>query len=135
MAGRAISPLKFKYVNFGVNINKEVFVKHEKAPTAPRFEGVMTISYMPMFWKITAFGHFWSNSGSRKCHKAHLHTNTIHLNLFPGLYYRPLERYSLESTCLEKLLILDILAKFGNFRWPNLAKTVKRHIYRPRPFI
>ena len=23
----------------------------------------------------------------------------------------------------------------GHFRWPNLAKTVKRHIYRLRPFI
>ena len=45
--------------NFGVfgsvhNINKEVFVKHKKVPTAPRFEGVLPISYMPMFWKITA---------------------------------------------------------------------------------
>ena len=77
--------------------NKEVFVKHEKAPTAPRFEGVMTISFMPMFWKITAFGYFWPTSGSRKCQKAHIHTKTIHLNLFSGLYDRPLEIYSLES--------------------------------------
>ena len=38
--------------------NKEVFVKHEKAPTAPRFEGVLTISCMPIFWKIQDFWHF-----------------------------------------------------------------------------
>ena len=40
-----------------------------------------------------------------------------------------------KSLCFEKPLFLDILAKFGHFRWPNLAKTVKRHIYRSRPFI
>ena len=58
-------------------LNKEVFVKHEKAPTTPRFEGVLTISYMPMFWKITAFVHFWPTSGIRKCQKAHLQAKTV----------------------------------------------------------
>ena len=52
--------------------NKEVFVKHEKAPTAPRFEGVLTISYMPVFWKFKAFGQFWPTSGGRNCQTAHL---------------------------------------------------------------
>ena len=28
-----------------------------------------------------------------------------------------------------------ILDTFDHFRWSNLAKTVKKHIYRPRPFI
>ena len=40
-----------------------------------------------------------------------------------------------KSPCLEKPLISDILANFCHFRWPNLAETVKRHIYGPRPFI
>ena len=38
--------------------NKEVFVKHEKAPTAPRFQGVFTKFYMPMFRKTAVFGQF-----------------------------------------------------------------------------
>ena len=38
--------------------NKEVFVKHEQAPTASRFEGVLTISCMPMFWKSKLLGIF-----------------------------------------------------------------------------
>ena len=41
--------------------NREVFVKHEQAQTAPRFEGVLTISYMAMFLKIKAFGNFFAN--------------------------------------------------------------------------
>ena len=40
-----------------------------------------------------------------------------------------------KSLCIEKPLFSDILANFGHFRWPNLAETVKRQIYRPRPFI
>ena len=32
-------------------------------------------------------------------------------------------------------MFLDILAKIGHFRWPNLAESVKRHIYILRPFI
>ena len=32
-------------------------------------------------------------------------------------------------------MFLDILAKFGHFRWSNIVKTVKRQIFRPRPFI
>ena len=92
-------------------------MKHEKAPTAPRFEGVMTISYIPMFWKITAFGHFWPTSGSRKCQKTHLHTKTIHLNLFPGLYDRSLGKYSLESSCFEKHgHFVFVFGHFGQIR-------------------
>ena len=47
----------------------------------------------------------------------------------------PLQRNSLEKLVFRKTAIFDILAEFGHFRWPNLAKTFKRHIYRPRPFI
>ena len=62
---------------------KEVFVKHEKAPTAPRFEGVLNISYMIMFGKtlssiLAKFCHF---SGGRNCQKAHLHIKIFDLNL------------------------------------------------------
>ena len=38
-----ILPWKPYLYTFHNNNNKEVFVKHEKAPTAPRFEGVLTI--------------------------------------------------------------------------------------------
>ena len=58
------------------------------------------------------------------------------MSLLPGLYDQQLQRYSLEKPMFrKKTLLLDILTKFGHFRWPNMAKTVKRHIYRPRPFI
>ena len=77
-------------------MNKEVFVKHEKAPTAPRFQGVFTNSNMPMFRKqplflviLANFGHFqWSNL-AKKCQKAHLQAITFHMSLFPGLYDHP----------------------------------------------
>ena len=50
---------KTKVLQFtNLKFNKEVFVKHEKAPTAPRFQGVLTISYMPTFRKTAVFGHF-----------------------------------------------------------------------------
>ena len=62
-----------------------------------------------MLWKITFLGHFWPTSGIRKCQKAHLHTNNIHLNLFPGLYDHPLQRYSLEKPTFRKTTI------FGHF--------------------
>ena len=165
--------------------NKEVFVKHEKAPTAPRFEGVLAISYMPMFWKNQSFGAFSAISGGRKCQKAHLHTKTFHLNLFTCLYDHKLHWNNLEKLMFRKTAVLGsfghiratfgirmwpklpkgtskhqdlsfaptptsirlsftrrdslknliFLAKFGHFRWSILAKTAKRHIYRPRPFI
>ena len=41
--------------------NKEVFVKHEKAPNAtppPDSKGVFTKFYMPMFRKTAVFGQF-----------------------------------------------------------------------------
>ena len=68
-----------------IKLNKEVFVKHEKAPTAPQFEGVFTISYMPVFWKFKAFGQFWPTSGGRNCQKEHIYAKTFHMSLFPGL--------------------------------------------------
>ena len=80
-------------------------MKHEKAPTARRFEGVLTISYMPMFWKITAFGHLLPTYGSRKCQKAHLQAKTFHMSLLPGLYDHPLQRYSLEKSMFRKTAI------------------------------
>ena len=114
--------------------NKEVFVKHEKASTASRFKGVLAILNMPMFWKIQAFGHFLLTSGDRNRQKAHLHAKTFHMSLSSCLYHHPLQRNSLGKIMFWKTAVFDILAKFGNFQWPNLSKTVKRHIYTPRPF-
>ena len=72
----------------------------------------------------------------RKFQKAHLHAMTFHLHSLPRLYDRPLHRNSLEKLIFfENPLLLDILTCFGHFRWMNLIKTVKRHIYMPRPFI
>ena len=75
-------------------ITKEVLVKHEKA------RGYWQSLYnlcIPIFWKIRAFGHFRPTSGGRKCRKTHFHTKTLHLNLFPGCYDHPLQRYILEK--------------------------------------
>ena len=93
-----------------------------------------------IFWKTASavFGHFRPISvitGSRTCQNAYLQAKTVHISLFLGLYDHCLLRNSLENLCLEKPLFLDILAYFGHFWWPNLAETVKRHIYRSRPFI
>ena len=121
--------------------NKEVFVKHEKAPTVLQIQGVFTLSYMPMFKKKRCFEHFGQirpfpvAEPGQNGQKAHLQVKTFHMSLFQGLYDHPLQRNSLEKLMFRKTLILDILAKFDHFRWPNLAKSVKRHIYRPRPFI
>ena len=72
----------------------------------------------------------------RNCQKEHLHTKTFHLRPLPRPYYHPLQgETACKTSCFEKPLFLDILAKFGKFQWSILAKTVKRHIYRPRPFI
>ena len=37
--------------------------------------------------------------------------------------------------CFGKEKLMGNSAKFGHFRWPNLAKSVKRHVYTPRPLI
>ena len=68
-------------------------------------------------------------SGGWKCRKAHLHTNTFHLNLFPGLYDHPLQGYSLEKPMLKKTLFLEILPKFSHFRWLYLAKTFHMSLF------
>ena len=88
-------------------------MKHEKAPTASRLEGVLTISYMPMFLKVKAFGHFRPTSGGRKCQKAHLHAKTFHMSLFQGLYDHPLQRNSLEKHMFRKT---DVFGHFCQIR-------------------
>ena len=91
--------------------------------------------------KNCCFWIFWPHSaisGARiwpKLSIAHLQAKTFHMNQFPGLYDHPLQRYSLEKIMFKKPLFLDISAKLGHFRWPILAKPVKMHIYRPRPFM
>ena len=69
----------------------------------------------------------------QNCQKAHLHAKT-----FIWVYSNPRSKrpsVTKKQSCFEKSLLLDILAKIDHFRWPNLAKTIKRHIYMPRPFI
>ena len=42
-------------------VNKEVFVKHEQAPTAPKLEGYEFLQILNIFFmKIAIFGHFYS---------------------------------------------------------------------------
>ena len=72
------------------NENKKIGKKHRKTCVCS------------MFWKIPAFGHFWPNSGGRRCQKEHLDTKTIHLNLLPGLYVHPLQRNSPEKLMFQK---------------------------------
>ena len=65
--------------------NKEVFVKHEQASTAPKLEGVWVfvdlkyISYENRYFG--QFDHFRWGVFGRNGQKAHLRTNTLHLSL------------------------------------------------------
>ena len=100
-------------------------MKHEKAPTAPRFEWVLTISYMPLFWKFKAFGQFWPTSVGRNCQKAHLYAKTFHMSLFPGLYDHPLQRNSLEKHKFRKPLFWTFWSNSaisGGRIWSKLSK-------------
>ena len=82
------------------------------------------------------FGQIPVVESGQNCQKTHKHAKTFHMSLFLGLYNHPLQRNRLETLMFwKKPLFLDILAKFGHFRCLSLAKTAKRHIYRPRPFI
>ena len=133
-------------------------MKHEKAPTAPQFEGVLTISYMPLFWKFKAFGQFWPTSVGRNCQKSHLYAKTFHMSLFPGLYDHSLQRYSLDKEVFVKheqaptapklegvWVFVDLKYIFyeNRYFWPIwqlpvgcfLTEMVKKHIYGLRPFI
>ena len=112
---------RYLYMSHRAFMNKEVFVKHEKAPT----EWILTISQMPMFGKsqpLGIIGHF----SVTEYQKAHLHTKTIHLIIFPGLYNHPLQRYSVEKFIIEKKrCYLDSLANSaisGGRTWPKLSK-------------
>ena len=57
-----------------------------KAPTAPRFQWVFTISYMPMFRKPLFLDIL-----------THRQAKTFHISLFPGHFDHPVQRYSLEK--------------------------------------
>ena len=92
---------------------------------------------MHMFRKTAVFEYFdlirsfpVAESG-QNCQKTHLQTKPFHMSIFPGLYDHPLQRNSLEKHMFRKTADFG---HFGPFR-PNLAETVKKHIYRPRPFI
>ena len=84
------------------------------------------ISFMPMCWNITAFGHFRQTSDGRKLTKTHLHTKTFHLNLFTCLYDHMLQRYSLGKLMFRKTAVLgsygNIRPTSGNRMWPNCQK-------------
>ena len=75
---------------------------------------------------VAGLGHIRSISGTecgRNCQKAHLHAKTFHLRPLPRLSEHPLQRKSLEKLMFRKNAVLDILAKFGHFRWPKLPMT------------
>ena len=105
----------------------------------PDSKGVFSLSYMPMFRKTAVFfGHFGQirpfpvTEPGHNCQKAHPQTKTFHMSPFPGLYDHLLQRNSLEMQMFKKTMFF---LHFGHFRGRTWAKTVKRHIYRPRPFI
>ena len=111
------------------------------------FQVSTTIRYRETAWKslclekqvfldiLANFGHFrWPNLA--KTIKRHIYRprplTRAYFQVSTTIRYKETARKSL---CLEKPMFLDILPNFGNFRWPNLTKTIKRHIYRSRPFI
>ena len=67
--------------------NKEVFVKHEQAPTAPKLEGVcMGFCRFKIYflWKALFLANLTTSGRvffDRNGQKAHLRTNTFHLSL------------------------------------------------------
>ena len=65
--------------------HKEVFVKHEQAPTAPKLEGVWVfVDLKYIFYENRFFGqidNFRSGVFDRNGQKAHLRTKTFHLSL------------------------------------------------------
>ena len=76
--------IKIKYIFNTIIIlnmyNKEVFVKHEKTPTAPNRRGIEYIVYANDL-KNHNFLVFLPASGGRNCQKANLHINTFRLSL------------------------------------------------------
>ena len=65
-------------------INKEVFVKHEQAQTAPKLEGVWVfVDLKYIFYEnrfFCPFDHFRWGVFDRNGQKAHLLTKTFHLS-------------------------------------------------------
>ena len=105
-------------------------MKHEKAPTTPRFEGVLTISYMPMFWKIKAFGHFWPSPVGRKFPNAHPHINTFHLNLFTCLFDHPLQKKQSREAHVSKIRCFWTFSVVENYQKAHLhAKTFHMSLF------
>ena len=84
--------------------DKEVFVKHEKAPTSPDRRGNEYLVYADvlheksqLFSILAKFDHFPVAKSGQNCKKAHLHVKTFHMSLFLGLYDHRLKRNSLEN--------------------------------------
>ena len=86
--------------------------------------------YLWTFWPNSAISgdRIWPKLSKGTFSGQDLSFEPIHRSLRPS-------ETAWKSSCFKKPLFMDISAKFGHCLWPNLAKTVKRHIYRPRPFI
>ena len=121
--------------------HKEVFVKHEKAPTAPDSKGYWLCRICPCFGKSKLLG-FLANIRWPKLSKGTSTRQDISydMSLFAGRYDHPLQRNSLEKFMFrKKLLFLDILAKLAYSAgriWPKLTKgtsTRQDHSYDPIP--
>ena len=107
----------------------------ERPQPPPDSKGGLTISCMPMFRKITTFGHFcqivtnfrWLNLA--ETYKRHIY--------IPRPFVWFYNQFSMTSmTNFEKPFFFSAtLANFVTESWLNLAESLKRHIYTPRPFI
>ena len=72
----------YKFIIFLVN--KEVFVKHEQAPTAPKLGVWVFVDFKYIFYENRYFWpiyNFRSGVFDRNSQKAHLRTKTFHLSL------------------------------------------------------
>ena len=102
---------------------KEVFVKHEKAPNSP--EGSIECFVFIMFRKLTTceyFGQYRSLCGGRIRRKLSKGTSRTFIWTYNqvSMTFR-LKALARTSSYVEKPVFLDILAKFGQCRWPNLT--------------
>ena len=121
-------------------MHKEVFVKHEQAPTAPKLEGVWVfVDLKYIFYENRYFWPIWQlpvGCFLTKMVKRHIYGprpfiwayNQVSMTFRSKVLART-------SSSIEKPLFWAILANLTTSGRVFLTEMVKRHIYGPRPFI
>ena len=107
------------------------YLWNTKAPIAPDWKGYW-VSRLCYFLENH---NLWPKFGGWNWQKAHLRQDLTFQPITKTLLTFCSKVLTRTSSSPEKPLFQTILANFAKFRWPILAKSVKRHIYTPTPFI